>query len=576
MNILYAIYLLFSAVILFALAVVGWRRRFLPAGREFALFSANIALVVGTYALELFQNRLDVLKLILRLESCFDPYIPSFWLLFTLVWCGYGHLATRTLRVALLGFSTVGVLLAQTNDYHGLVYTAIWVDSSGSFPLLMERYGLWSWIHFAYINICILLANIIFIRQFRHAQPLHRRQTLIMLVASFIPWITDIGYTLGVGNGIWLTAFALTITGMLFAWGLFRQHLLDMTPVARHGLVEMMRDPVMVFNEAGWLMDYNRAAKHLLCDPKIDSAQITKADILRNTPELAEALDAAERGGSTLFQYAGQVFSLSLTTLHPTAKTTLTLCLLHDITELSRAEEMLRDEREKLKEALERQIRFVDMVSHEYRTPLAIIKANLDILRERDTDAAARAESINYMQRAITRLVEVVEASFGVSRLAESAKGTEGYERIEVADFLAEVYDEVTALWRGVILNLPPETSTLNFVLADRAQLKTALFNLIDNAVKYGGKENPIDIGLENDGREICLSVADRGPVLTGTELEALRLKFRRGSNVANQDGVGIGLYLVDRIVTQHRGRLLLQPNSPTGMVSAIILPVCT
>lgn len=233
----------------------------------------------------------------------------------------------------------------------------------------------------------------------------------------------------------------------------------------------------------------------------------------------------------------------------------------------------LRDEREKLKDALERQIRFVDMVSHEYRTPLAIIKANLDILRDRDTDASAQTESIGFMQRAVTRLVEVVETSFGVSRLAEPVTGDTQYERIEVADFLAEVYDEATALWHGVILNLPPETSTLSFVLADRSQLKTALFNLIDNAVKYAGKELPIDIRLENDGREICLSVADYGPALTESELEGLRFKFRRGGNASGQGGVGIGLYLVDRIVAQHGGRLLLRPNTPHGVVSTVILP---
>lgn len=235
----------------------------------------------------------------------------------------------------------------------------------------------------------------------------------------------------------------------------------------------------------------------------------------------------------------------------------------------------LRDERERLKDALERQIRFVDMVSHEYRTPLAIIKVNLDTLRERDTDASARAESVGLMQRAVIRLVEVVEASFGISRLADSATGATQYERIEIADFLAEIYDEVTALWRGVILNMPPETATLNFILADRSQLKTALFNLIDNAVKYGGKENHIDIGLESNDREICISVADFGPVLTGTELETLRLKFRRGSNAADQDGVGIGLYLVDRIVVQYGGRLELRPNLPKGMVSTLVIPAC-
>ena len=70
------------------------------------------------------------------------------------------------------------------------------------------------------------------------------------------------------------------------------------------------------------------------------------------------------------------------------------------------AEEMtveLRDEREKLKEALERQIRFVDMVSHEYRTPLAIVKTNLDLLRDRKEEGFDRTVPITLMQRAGAR-----------------------------------------------------------------------------------------------------------------------------------------------------------------------------
>lgn len=233
----------------------------------------------------------------------------------------------------------------------------------------------------------------------------------------------------------------------------------------------------------------------------------------------------------------------------------------------------LREEREKLKDALERQVRFVDLVSHEYRTPLAIIRTNLDMLRDRYADTSRRAESIGIMQHAVTRLVEVVETSFGVSRLTDQASATQQYERIEAADFLMEVCDEARALWCGIILNLPPERGIFTFVLADRSQLKTALLNLIDNAVKYGGQAVPIDIALENETSEVRLIVADHGPELAESEFEGLRLKFRRGSNVTGQEGTGIGLYLVDRIVSLFGGRLLFAPNRPHGLVATIVLP---
>ena len=91
----------------------------------------------------------------------------------------------------------------------------------------------------------------------------------------------------------------------------------------------------------------------------------------------------------------------------------------------------LRDEREKLKDALERQIRFVDMVSHEYRTPLAIVKTNLDLLRDRAEEDFDRTGTIARMQHAVSRLVEVVEISLNVSRLAEPRTDSDRYERIE-------------------------------------------------------------------------------------------------------------------------------------------------
>lgn len=233
----------------------------------------------------------------------------------------------------------------------------------------------------------------------------------------------------------------------------------------------------------------------------------------------------------------------------------------------------LRDEREKLKEALENQIQFVDMVSHEYRTPLAIIKTNLDILRDNGSDSLLQTESIGIMQRAVTRLVEVVETSFGVSCLAESGISSQQEERIEVADFLAEVCDEAMALWPGVALNLPPDKISLTFILAGRSLLKTALFNLIDNAVKYGGREHPVDIILKSDDQKVLLVVADHGPMITDGELDELRRKFKRGRNALQQEGTGIGLYLVDRIVAKYGGSLQFFPNVPHGTRAVITLP---
>ena len=86
----------------------------------------------------------------------------------------------------------------------------------------------------------------------------------------------------------------------------------------------------------------NRAACRLLHDAVNHGAEITRAEITCRVPELAEALNRAERGENYAFHNAMRDFSLSLTALRPTVDKMLTLCLLHDITEQSRAEESLR------------------------------------------------------------------------------------------------------------------------------------------------------------------------------------------------------------------------------------------
>ena len=233
----------------------------------------------------------------------------------------------------------------------------------------------------------------------------------------------------------------------------------------------------------------------------------------------------------------------------------------------------LRQQKGKLEETLERQIRFVDMVSHEYRTPLAIIKTNLDTLRDL-RGSADREHCMNLMQRAVARLVEVVETSLGVSRLASPEAAAGLFERIEAADIIAEVRDEARTLWDGAVLHLPPPSVNLIFVLADRPQLKTALFNLIDNAVKYGGA-GPITIELESTDRQVVISVSDQGPGVPRDGQESLKRKFHRGSSGPERSGEGIGLYLVDRIAEAHGGRFDLRPNTPTGTVASLILPRC-
>ncbi len=604
MNILYATYLAVSALVLLVLAAIGWRRRSVPASREFALFSASIGLMVGSYALELTQQNLEVLKLILHLEWCFFPYITPTWLLFSLVWCGYGHLANRTLRIALLAFSTLTMLIAQTNDYHSLMYTGMWVDSSGPFPIFHQQIGLWYKIYMVYGYVNISIASILFIRQYRNAIPLHRRQALVIMLASFIPWLMDIGFLLGIGGGIYITAFGLSITAMLFAWGVFRQHLLDLTPVARHGLVEMMRDPVLVFDAGGRLVDYNRAAHRLLHDADACEIKVTRAEIARRIPALAGAIALAEQEESTIFNHAGQVFSLSLTRLYPNTPNTLTLCLLHDITEQSRAEEALRTLNATLEAriqhevaqsqakdcALSRQARIAAMgemvaaIAHQWRQPLAILSIIVQ-----DFHAAARQEGApsqaEWDEFRADALDQIRHMSQTIEEFRNFQRPDQKLERFSVVRCLEESLRLSSAQFKEHHIlqevRVPPGISPCCF--GAPSQLTQVLLTLLVNAKEAIEDARAHNGGRPEQGRVILeitameeqrcqVSVSDNGSGIPEEQRDRIFEPYI--TTKEEQGGSGLGLYIAKTLVeTGFCGRLSHSPL-PAGACFVVELPL--
>jgi two-component system phosphate regulon sensor histidine kinase PhoR len=111
-------------------------------------------------------------------------------------------------------------------------------------------------------------------------------------------------------------------------------------------------------------------------------------------------------------------------------------------------------------------------------------------------------------------------------------------------------------------------------VHADREALSQALWNLLDNAVKYSGLSRIVRVDVER-GREVVLRVRDRGPGIPASERKLVFRKFARGSAawVGNVRGTGIGLAMVRHIVEAHGGRVTLDSEPGSGSAFTIVLP---
>lgn len=241
--------------------------------------------------------------------------------------------------------------------------------------------------------------------------------------------------------------------------------------------------------------------------------------------------------------------------------------------ELCRKQQELEAALQTEQELLQRRTRFLEMITHEYRTPLSVIRTNLDILEDRGGAAADTLRPyLDKMRRGVVRLVEVMEVA--LARVRQDEQLTESKFS---AQRLAPLLREVLAETRG----LRPER-TIDAEIADEAWevcgdaqlLKTAILNLLDNAIKYSPPDTPIRVSLTGESAEAVIRIRDQGQGIPAAEMAKVFDKYYRGSRSSGSSGAGIGLYLVRRIIEQHHGSVALASEATGGITAKVVLPL--
>jgi signal transduction histidine kinase len=253
---------------------------------------------------------------------------------------------------------------------------------------------------------------------------------------------------------------------------------------------------------------------------------------------------------------------------------------------LQLAEGMVRELAEKqqqLAKALqsEQEIRnnlsvFIDMVCHEYRTPLSVLQTNLDIikecLRKKLPIEEIRLEKIS---RAARRLAEVFSTALKNSFLHDT-KITLQREPLVLMEYLRDCEKKIKELWGQENFSFSVQIPQNSVVNVDRKLLDTAIFNLVDNAVKYAHPETKIQVSIQQDKSHLHLEISNEVANLASVVGDELFRRFVRGNEASPAGGTGIGLYLVRRIIEQHSGRVTIEETADQHVVARITLPVET
>ena len=202
-----------------------------------------------------------------------------------------------------------------------------------------------------------------------------------------------------------------------------------------------------------------------------------------------------------------------------------------------------------------------DDVAHDLKTPLARLRARLELALIGSQDAAAQGEAIRAAIEEADRLLATFNALLGIAA-AEAGAGhdqTGPLDLSEVARSAAEFYDPV-AEENGFALSLAVEPGVR--IRGDRHLLSQTLANLLDNALKYAGGGD-LQIRVFRDGPRAVLEVADRGPGIPEADRESVFDRFVRLEPSRSTPGNGLGLSLVRAVARRHHGAVALADNRP-------------
>jgi two-component system OmpR family sensor kinase len=226
------------------------------------------------------------------------------------------------------------------------------------------------------------------------------------------------------------------------------------------------------------------------------------------------------------------------------------------------------------REAVEERRRFLQRLDHELKNPLTAIRVGVANLAG-DPPRAARQEALTTVEAEVLRLSRLTS---DLRKLADLETRPLEQAPVDAAELLEEVVavaqDQPAAAGRQLTLVLPRAPWPVPTILIDRDLLFLALYNLLDNALKFTHPGDTVEVRAFDDGNTVVIEVADTGPGIPEDEIPRVWEELYRGREARGVPGSGLGLALVRAVIERHGGQVTMRSRVGQGTVVRVTLPI--
>lgn len=321
-------------------------------------------------------------------------------------------------------------------------------------------------------------------------------------------------------------------------------------------------DPVLVTDAANRLILANPAAESVfgVTIHRGERPEFEKTIQVTGLNELIRA-SSAERHSAEISTPDGKTYLAMASPMMADGKTVGRVCILRDVTQLKEIDTLKSD--------------FVSTVSHDLRSPLTLMRGYATMLElagelndQQKSYTKMIVQGVDNMAKLVNNLLDLGRIDFGVGLQVQS---------IPVLDILERVTSslQMQAKQKQISLGVEIPRDLPHAIEADQALLQQALYNLVENALKYTPEGGEVTIHLKNDPPALVFAVEDSGIGIPRSDLPRLFEKFYRGTNreALAKRGTGLGLAIVKSIAERHGGKVWVESEVGKGSTFYLLVP---
>jgi signal transduction histidine kinase len=526
------------------------------------------------YAFEILCTNLEWAKFWAKVEYLGGAFLGVLWLLFALKFTGYKE-KLKNKRVIMLCIIPIIVLVMNyTNDFHHLFYKDMYMNYENIFPILEVIHGPVYWLHIVYTYSLMFIGFIIFIFAYLKSVLNIRRQILLLMIAWIIPWIADIFYTFKlIPFNIELTSIAFSISAIITGFAVLRFKLLKLNPIALESVFSNMVDGVIILDPESNIVNFNNSAKDIIPELRYIKAGDNKIqNVFNKYEEVIKNLNNSEYNENiiTMENKNGiKYYKVNVNNIYQKNHKSLgRILILNDITES-------RNQQRELMELNEFKDKLFTIVSHDIKSPLAVLVSLLELFEDEDDICKEENVEVLYeIKKNVKSTYELVEnvLEWFRSQIDGAAYNNFSWNLFDV------IKNSLTSLKRNAELKnikVSYEIPKDIFTYTDRNMLEIIVRNLFSNAIKFTNKGGSIRIKAKEADGIIIISVSDSGIGIEKSRIEKL-FSYSEGYSTLGtneEKGTGLGLMICKQLIEKNNGKIWWESNEGIGSSFYFTIP---